>query len=63
MHLINTFILVDSIEELLVRLLNHPDLVTIVDEVAKFCEIGREYGIVWQAGRESAKHLRKGELE
>jgi hypothetical protein len=33
-HLINTFILVDSIEKLLVRLLNHPDLVTIVDEVA-----------------------------
>jgi hypothetical protein len=34
MHLINAFILVDCIEELLVRLLNHPDLVTIVDEVA-----------------------------
>jgi hypothetical protein len=50
MHLIDAFVLVDSIEKLLVRLLNHSDLVIIINEVAKLFEICWKGWILGQAG-------------
>jgi hypothetical protein len=50
MHFIDTFVLVDSIEELFLGLFNHPNLVVIVDEVAQLFEVCRKRWILWQAG-------------
>ena len=38
-HLVDTFVLVDSIKKFLVRLLNHPDLIIIIDEVSELFEV------------------------
>lgn len=57
MQLIHTFVLVDSVEKLLFWLLNHSNLVIIVDEVAQLFEVCRKRWIVWQTGGKAAKHF------
>jgi hypothetical protein len=56
MQLIHTFVLVDSVEKLLFRLLNHSNLVIIIDEVAQLFEVCRKRWIVWQTGGKAAEH-------
>jgi hypothetical protein len=49
MHLIDTFVLIDSVEKLLIRLLNPSELVVIIDKIAKLFEVCRKRWILWQA--------------
>lgn len=57
MHLIDTFIPIDSVEKLLLRLLDHSNLVVVVDEVAELLQVCRKEWIFGQTGWQSAEHL------